>query len=373
MGHIETRIHTYQKDPAKLTLEWEVEYRKRKNGKWRNYAHAESPEEAERLRDLCRDNNGRYPVVYECRVGLRKFRVVEDHRYRSKSYQIEFKNFLEPWQYWRTCYGSDALEAISECASLPDKKYKFRHKGLVKFFQTFGKACSSTVLCIRYPFLYPRNRFSGKHYTDWKLDDLIKKTFEESHECTNPVEFHKGLTEEELFQMMHPKYRVTDWKKAFRCRILKTHRLFKELFHCIPTNTEMDAMDGGWRKAFGKEMLKEIKTELKRAGMLRTYRIMQIKEKWGELCWYDSGGTHELFEIIQKYEGESYRTCICCGKPAQYRTTGYVLPYCEDCMPKKDLEYGSYREIHRGETGWKEINPNDPEAFEEFMNDMGTK
>ena len=31
------------------------------------------------------------------------------------------------------------------------------------------KPIKSTFLCLRYPFLYPRNRFTGKHYNNWKI------------------------------------------------------------------------------------------------------------------------------------------------------------------------------------------------------------
>ena len=41
----------------------------------------------------------------------------------------------------------------------------------------------------------------------------------------------------------------------------------------------MNAMPYGWAKAFGYEMLCEIRDELVRIGCLDTYRIMDIKEK----------------------------------------------------------------------------------------------
>lgn len=33
----------------------------------------------------------------------------------------------------------------------------------------------ATYMCIRFPFLYPRNRFTDKHYNNWKLLDLIER------------------------------------------------------------------------------------------------------------------------------------------------------------------------------------------------------
>ena len=46
------------------------------------------------------------------------------------------------------------------------------------------------------------------------------------------------------------------------------------------SSTWLDDMPDGWRKAFGKEMLEEIREELIRCDYLNEYRIMQIKEKF---------------------------------------------------------------------------------------------
>ena len=36
------------------------------------------------------------------------------------------------------------------------------------------KIINSIILCIRFPFLYPRNRFTGKHYNNWKIIEYIR-------------------------------------------------------------------------------------------------------------------------------------------------------------------------------------------------------
>lgn len=99
------------------------------------------------------------------------------------------------------------------------------------------------------------------------------------------------------------------------------------------TYTELDAMPDGWRKAFGEQLCDELKTELEQAGVLNDYRILQIKEKYGELRWYDHGNTEDGRQILRKYAELSSRTCIGCGKPATRITTGYILPVCDDCCP----------------------------------------
>ena len=39
-------------------------------------------------------------------------------------------------------------------------------------------------------------------------------------------------------------------------------------------------------------------------------------------------------KTINKYEDISYHTCISCGKPAKYLSTGWICPYCEKCAPR---------------------------------------
>ena len=35
----------------------------------------------------------------------------------------------------------------------------------------------SSILCIRFPFLYPRNRFTGNHYDCWKIIEYHRSNY----------------------------------------------------------------------------------------------------------------------------------------------------------------------------------------------------
>lgn len=95
-------------------------------------------------------------------------------------------------------------------------------------------------------------------------------------------------------------------------------------YGCIPK---------GWRKAFGIQLCKELKDALKRCNYLKKYRIIDVKEKFGALNIYDCGAPiRDVHDIVNKYEYISARTCIECGRPARYFTTGWFSPYCEDCI-----------------------------------------
>lgn len=103
----------------------------------------------------------------------------------------------------------------------------------------------------------------------------------------------------------------------------------------------LDDMPDGWRNAFGLQMCEELKQALLEEGgekLLSEYKIVQIKEKFGYLRWYDSWTTNKVQDIIRKYEDLSARTCIQCGKPATRITTGWIAPYCDECIDDA-LEY----------------------------------
>ena len=96
----------------------------------------------------------------------------------------------------------------------------------------------------------------------------------------------------------------------------------------------LDEMPPGWRTAFGEQLCAELKEELDQEGVAETYKVLQIKEKYGELRWYDAGNTERGYQIIEKYGRISRRTCIMCGKPATQITRGWISPYCDDCLPR---------------------------------------
>lgn len=102
-------------------------------------------------------------------------------------------------------------------------------------------------------------------------------------------------------------------------------------------STWYDDLLPGWRKAFGKALSRDIK----RVGRkyLRAHpgkkwgdilQWQQIKEKYGWLSLY-AAAIDEIQVVLDKYELLSGGYCQICGKPARYRTAGWIGYYCEDC------------------------------------------
>lgn len=129
------------------------------------------------------------------------------------------------------------------------------------------------------------------------------------------------------YPFLIPRHRWTDklmWDK--------TNKYFMPYSY-----TELDAMPNGWRRAFGIEMCEEIRKELIKYNYLDKYRITQIKEKFGELRWYDFGipKNSKIWEIIDKYTELSHHTCMICGRPAETSSDGYWLyTLCDKCKEK---------------------------------------
>ena len=147
-------------------------------------------------------------------------------------------------------------------------------------------------LCERYPFLIPWNRWSGKLITD----------------CS------KGL----MGYWPGDPDNIPDYDFSY---------------------TELDDMPDGWRRAFGLRMCEDLRNALIDDNDLDRWRIVQMKEKYGELRLYDNG--HKIGStvpmIIDRYAKLSVITCIQCGAPATRVTTGWISPYCDKCCPEEQF------------------------------------
>lgn len=330
----------------------------------------------------------------------------------------------------------------------------------MKFFKKAKKIYNNTILCIKYPFLYPRNRFTDNHYQNLtiqkKINDLNKKYMLHFHiviknednfkfkelslnksskwkisqnfkyddyflclvrygDVGKIIVSHNGIIIKEYKLSLTDKLKefnltaddvcglyFMNWEAKnfmgerifipqivfvikkenatqdhyfkttslnlplkndapFKIKLLKQAERFLSVFHFLPSYTELDAMENGWRSKFGENMCKEIRNSLlktyikngkptsfwgkikcyyKGVKHLYSYRIVQIKEKFGSLRWYANGDTRDTLNIIQKYENISENTCIVCGKDATYRSTGWVCPYCDEHKPKYSIKIG---------------------------------
>lgn len=117
----------------------------------------------------------------------------------------------------------------------------------------------------------------------------------------------------------------------------------------------------GWKKAFGKELSRDLKAALKAARKriwkeghhtrIKTKDMIiwvGIKEKYGELR-LDATAVTEVMDVLEKYEILSSCYCISCGKPARYVTRKWIEYLCDDCHTKylKGSLHYTDEEVHR--------------------------
>lgn len=64
-------------------------------------------------------------------------------------------------------------------------------------------------------------------------------------------------------------------------------------------------------------------------------KITQVKEKFGGLRLYTSGGSDGIYGMIKMAESLSYRICEDCGVPAQKRSDRWIRVTCDSCEEKR--------------------------------------
>ena len=130
--------------------------------------------------------------------------------------------------------------------------------------------------------------------------------------------------------------------------------------HFSLSYTWFNEIPKGWRKAFGKQLLKDIKKAgkpyLKEKKWSEIIFWEQIKEKYGELRLYAST-KKDIQKVLDRYELMSSGYCISCGRPARYCSKGWIEFYCDRCFEK----FECWRYENQGRT-YKRVSLSKEEA-----------
>ena len=83
--------------------------------------------------------------------------------------------------------------------------------------------------------------------------------------------------------------------------------------------TLLNMLPVGWSGLI-LDMCKEIKEELVKHDLVSKYEVIEAKEKWYGLSWYDglddfSPMPPAITDIVCKYEMQSREVCMMCGRP----------------------------------------------------------
>lgn len=106
-----------------------------------------------------------------------------------------------------------------------------------------------------------------------------------------------------------------------------------------------DYMPRGWQIAFADQLIEDLALALEKDGIRpEEYVIIDVKEKFGGLRWYDNGGAN-VEQVLDFYEVKSQLTCCECGEPAEWYSLGWICPYCTKCESKLARMGGKFRAI----------------------------
>lgn len=64
------------------------------------------------------------------------------------------------------------------------------------------------------------------------------------------------------------------------------------------------------------------------------FQVVQVKEKYGQLCFYHYGGTEKYFEIVSTMQMYSSFVCENCGNPGNSNDRGWIKTLCNSCRSK---------------------------------------
>lgn len=84
-----------------------------------------------------------------------------------------------------------------------------------------------------------------------------------------------------------------------------------------------------------------------------TYVVDDMKEKWGRLdtyshceSWYendemitDLDESRSIHQIEEEYSIKASLTCCICGQPAVKYSTGWIVPWCDNCGKDEEKYY----------------------------------
>jgi len=146
-----------------------------------------------------------------------------------------------------------------------------------------------------------------------------------------------------LNQLMGNIQHHIDWKEKQRVDAIKYNEMAAQ---AKAGNFELFEED---MKALPNDEYKEKRLAEIVAGDFRTVpeaipqvTLDQVKEKFGTLRFYYSGGDDYISGMVTLAEAMSGTTCEGCGNPGERRGGGWVHTYCEPCETKRETERAQY-------------------------------
>jgi hypothetical protein len=95
------------------------------------------------------------------------------------------------------------------------------------------------------------------------------------------------------------------------------------------------------RLKFVKKLIDYIYEHSEKCNDKLYFHIDQIKEKFGGLRFYYSGGNKQIDGLVSLAESMSYMICETCGSTTDVgQTKGWISVQCKECIDKKENSFG---------------------------------
>lgn len=195
-------------------------------------------------------------------------------------------------------------------------------------------------LCIKYPFLYPRNIKTNLYYNNTKILDFIRNFY---------FKYHKYVyfeTMSDVYEYQNkPYFQIKGsfidywdnwWSKFIYQILIFYHNVLLQCIFGIPTTNKYEYLPEGWKKSFGMNMLNDLKCQLQKEKQLLTWRLTKLENCDGVLQLEGDKMSQDIIDIVQKYQLLSTTTCVDCGGKADV-ISHINQPYCWDCLQKNNL------------------------------------
>ena len=144
----------------------------------------------------------------------------------------------------------------------------------------------------------------------------------------------------------YPRKMKKELKKHNQKLIQKYPFLMPDVANYDYTWNELESgMPKGWWKRFGIPLCEDLREVLVKNDCIDKYRIMQVKEKYGQLRIYALDEPEEWRDHMWAWEYISEHTCVNCGKfPIAMINDAWISPWCDKCFIEKEMSRNCIKE-----------------------------
>jgi hypothetical protein len=146
-----------------------------------------------------------------------------------------------------------------------------------------------------------------------------------------------------LNQLMGNIQHHIDWKERQREVAIKFNKMAEQLKAGDPTLFEeefKDMINQEYKSKRKQELIEDPIREIPEP--VPQVTLDQVKEKFGTLRFYYTGGDEYISGLVSMAESMSGVTCEECAKPAKTHGPGWIRTICGPCEEKREAERAKY-------------------------------